>query len=129
MSFLTRLLIQIGLTTILLWAMVTYLGSYVGITGGWPAYAVIAIVLTLLNMFVRPILDLVIAPIRFIFGLIGLIIVNGLFLWILTAVTAQIDPAIATFAIRGGVLGWIIVAIVLGIGKMLIHMLTPAKKN
>ncbi len=129
MSLPTRLLLQVLLTTLLLWWMATTLPQYVGIGGGWPGYAVIAIILVLLNLVVRPILDLLAAPVKFVAGLIGLILVNAVFLWILTAVTAKLDPAIASFEIRGGVLGWVVVAVVLGIGKMLIHLATPKSKN
>ncbi len=129
MSLPTRLLLQVLLTTLLLWWMVTTFPQYVGIGGGWPGYAVVAIILVLLNFFVRPILDLLAAPVKFVAGLLGLIIVNAVFLWILTSITAKLDPSLASFEIRGGVLGWVVVAVVLGIGKMLIHLVTPKYKN
>jgi uncharacterized membrane protein YvlD (DUF360 family) len=129
MSLPTRLLLQILLTTLLLWWMATTLPQYVGIGDGWAGYAVIAIILVLLNLFVRPILDLLAAPVKFIAGLIGLILVNAVFLWILVTITGKLDPSMASFEIRGGILGWVVVAVVLGIGKMLIHLVTPAKKN
>ncbi len=129
MSLPLRLLLHVAVTTVLFWAMATYLPQYVGITGGWPAYFVLGVILALLNLLVRPVLDLIAAPVRLIAGLIALILVNGIFLWILVTITGKIDPRIATFEIRGGILGWIVVALIFAVAKTLLRLLTSSKSS
>lgn len=127
MSLPLRILLHVAITTLLFWALDVYLPQYVGITGGWPAYLILGIILALLNILVRPLLDLIAAPIKFIAGLIALILVNGVFLWLLVTIAEKIDPDVATFEIRGGVLGWIVVAVIFALLKTVLRMLIPKK--
>ncbi len=121
LSFPIRLIIQYALTILLLWLLTRIFPDYLMITGAWTALPILAAILLLLNMFVRPLLKAVTLPIRLVATLIAIILVNALFLWILESVLERIDPSVAMLVLSGGAVGWWVVAIALGIGNWLIH--------
>lgn len=129
MSLPSRILVQIGLTVLLLWWMTIGLPAYVAVTGGWPALLILAIILVFLNMIVRPVLNLVLLPIKLLAGILAILIANGVFLWLLLEIAKRMDPRFVTFEIRGGIVGWIVVAIVLGIANALFHVLLRPKRD
>lgn len=94
-----------------------YLPQYIAVFGGIPAYVIIGSLLTLGNLFLRPVLDIVTFPFHLFFTLATTIIVNGLFLWIVYQIVLMMDPAIVSLAILDGLTGWIVVSGVMGAGN------------
>lgn len=112
-----RLVLQYALTALLLWGMTMYLPDYLIIQGSAAALPTVAALVLLLNIFARPILKIITFPLRLLMTLVAVILVNALFLWILTSVAERFDPATALFLVQGGAGGWIVVAMILGIGN------------
>ena len=115
MSLPTRLLLHFLLTIALIWAMSIYLNAYFAVTGGWIAIVTIAALITLMNFLVRPILVLLTMPLKLFATLLAMIIVNGVFIWLTAKITAMMDVSVGTMEIRGGIVGWVVVAVVLGL--------------
>lgn len=120
-----RILLRAILNILLAWALATYLPQYVSISGGWIAYVVIGALLTLLHLLVRPLLDLLALPLHIIATLFSFFLVNGVFVWITLWIVQRMDPTVATFAIREGIVGWAVVIVVVGtanvVGRLLLH--------
>lgn len=112
------------LTIFLLWILARVLPNTLTIGGGAWALPTLAAVLLLLNTVLRPALSIIALPLKLFVTLLAVILVNAVFLWILQTVVAHLDPTIATLTIDGGTLGWIIVALSLGIGNWLIQKLS-----
>ncbi len=116
-----RLILQYALTVLLLWLITRYLPDYLIIDGGWMALPTVAALLMLLNMFARPVLKILTLPLKLFMTIVAIILVNALFLWILESIAARFDPATAILLVEGGLGGWIVVALVLGLGNWVIH--------
>ena len=112
-----RILLRFVLTIILVWALSTYLDQYFFVTGGWKAYVIIAALLTLMNLLVRPVLDLIVLPLKFFATILAVILVNGLFLWLTVWIVDHMERTLVTLDILGGIGGWIVVMLVLGVAK------------
>lgn len=102
---------------LLIWGMHTYLPQYFTIFGGAAAYVVVGSLLTLLNLSLRPLLSIITFPFRLLFTLFTAIVVNAFFLFVVYEIALQMDPNIVVLTITGGVMGWIVVSMVLGIGN------------
>lgn len=111
----TRLALRALLTMALVWVMAKYLPQYLGITGGIAAIIVTGALLTLLNLFVRPLLNVITFPLKLFATIIAIILANAVFLWMVMWVTERMDPTLIQFEVRGGILGWVIVSLLLGI--------------
>ncbi len=123
MKVLLRILLRFLLSIALVWALATYLDAYFFVTGGWKAFVIIAALLTLMNLLVRPILDLIVAPLRLLANLLAMILVNGIFLWLIVWIVDQMNPALVTLDIQGGIGGWIVVMLALGVAKWVMKLL------
>ncbi|MEK7591328.1 MAG: phage holin family protein [Patescibacteria group bacterium] len=123
LSLPVRTLIRFLLTIGLVWALATFLEDYVFISGGFIAYVIIGALLTLMNLLVRPVLNAVTLPLRLLATILALIIVNGLFLGITYWIAMRMDPSLVTFEILGGVGGWIVVMLILGIANWLMKII------
>ncbi len=117
-----RLLLRFLLTIVLVWAMATYMDQYFFVTGGWIAYVIIAALITLMNLIVRPILELVTLPLKLLATIVAIIIVNGVFVWLTILIISYMEPTLVTAEIQGGIGGWIVVAIILGLAKWLMKV-------
>ena len=115
MSSPTRLALRALLTMALVWVMATYLPQYLGITGGIAAIIVIGALLTLLNLFVRPLLNVITFPLKLFATILAIVLANAVFLWLVMQVIARMDPTLIQLEVRGGILGWVIVSLLLGI--------------
>lgn len=98
----------------LVWAMATYLDQYFALTGGWRAIVIVGALLTLLNLLVRPILAVLTLPLKLFAGILAVIVVNGVFVWLVHLLVLKMDPAIVGLEIFGGIWGWIVVASAIG---------------
>jgi putative membrane protein len=118
-----RILLRFVLTILLVWAMAKYLDQYFFVTGGLKAWVVIAALITLMNLFVRPILNVVTLPLRFFATMLAVILVNAVFLWLTVGIVKQMDPTMVLLDIQGGIGGWLVVALVLGFANWLMKMI------
>ena len=109
-----KLALKFVLNIVIVWALSAYLDQYFYVSGGIPAYIIIGALITLMNIFVRPILVLITSPLRLLATIIAIILVNGGFLYITELVVARMDPNLAQFEVLGGIGGWIVVSIVFG---------------
>ncbi|HVW66545.1 MAG TPA: phage holin family protein [Candidatus Peribacteraceae bacterium] len=117
-----RILIYYALTIAIVWWLAVNLSQYVFIDGGMRAYVTIAALLTLMNLLVRPVLHVLFAPFHFIFGAIATIALNWLFLYLTMRIAENFDRSIVVFDINGGIGGWLIVAIILGLANWLLRL-------
>ena len=129
MSLPLRLTIKFLLNCILVWALATYLDQYFQLTGSFPANViVVGALLTLMNMFVRPILELIMFPFKLFATIIAIIGVNGGFVQLIHMMTLEMRPDLVKLEIFGGLWGWIVVALLLGIANWVMKEVIPKKK-
>jgi uncharacterized membrane protein YvlD (DUF360 family) len=114
MSSPLKLALKFLINSILMWMLHTYLSDYVTIFGGMAAYVIIGALLTLMNLFVRPILHIATAPARFIFGLPFVILLNAAFFWLTYQIILRMDPTLVVLAVSGGWWGWTLVSVIVG---------------
>ena len=117
-----RLVLHFALTALAVWAMATFVGMYLSLSGGWKAIIVIASLLTLMDLLVRPILNIVLAPLKLVATLFALILLNGIFLWIAVHLAALMEPALVVFKIHG-LAGWIAISAILGVVHWIMKMI------
>jgi|GEM_PF-358441 len=129
MSLPIRVLLHAVLNILLVWALAHWLDQYFFLVGGAAAYVLVGCVLTLLNLLVRPILDLLLLPLRLLASLLAFILANALFLWLTLALVHRMDGDVVTLTIDGGIGGWLVVAIALGIGNWVIRHLLHARRR
>lgn len=118
-----RLLFRFLLTLVLVWVMDRYLDSYILITGGWKGFAIVAGIITVLNLLVRPILDLIVLPLRLLATILSIIVVNAAILWITVWLVDQLPGSLVGVTVLGGIAGWLILSIVLGLAKWVMSLL------
>ncbi len=111
----TRLALRALLTMALVWVMAKYLPQYLSISGGLAAIIVTGALLTLLNLFVRPLLNIITFPLKLFATIIAIILANTVFLWITMLIVAELDPTLIQFEIRGGIMGWVVISLLLGL--------------
>lgn len=122
-----RIIMRFLLTTLIVYLLSTYVDQYFALTRGVKAIFIIGALLTVMNVILRPVLSILLAPFHFLFGFLVTIAMNLFFVWLLVTITSTFDPALVTLAINGGVTGWIIIAIIVGIANTMIHFLTRSK--
>jgi uncharacterized membrane protein YvlD (DUF360 family) len=117
-----RLFTQTTLNILIVWAMVFYLPEYFVVEGGIVAYIVVGALITLLNLFARPIIYLISLPFRMFALILGIIIANGLFVQLLYEISSRFDQNMVIVDIRGGIVGWIVIAICFGLANWLMRL-------
>lgn len=116
MSLPLRITIRLVLTIALVGLMATYANQYFQVGGGFPAWVVIGSLLTLMNLFVRPLLEIITLPLKLFATIFALIIVNGGFMWLTHAIVLQMEPDLVTMELFG-MEGWLITAVALGLSN------------
>lgn len=114
-----KITIKTILNVALVWAMATYLPQYFDLSGGWRAIIIVGALLTLLNLLVRPLLGIVLLPLKLFATILAVIVVNGVFVWLVHLAVLRMDPAIVGLSIEGGVWGWVVVAAAIGFANWL----------
>ncbi|MDD5102767.1 MAG: phage holin family protein [Candidatus Peribacteraceae bacterium] len=109
-----KITIKAILNVALVWSMATYLDQYFALTGGWRAIIIVGALFTLLNLLVRPMLAVLTLPLKLFAGILAVIVVNGVFVWLVHILVLKMDPAIVGLEIYGGVWGWVVVAAAIG---------------
>jgi uncharacterized membrane protein YvlD (DUF360 family) len=93
------------------------------ISGGAPAYVIVGALISLMNMVVRPVLNLIVLPLRLFATIIAIILVNAIFLWITLKITMLMDPSLVILDIGEGIGGWITASLTLGFGNWVLHLI------
>lgn len=109
-----RLTLKFVLNIGIVWILAEFVDQYFFVGGGIPAYIIIGALITLMNIFVRPLLVILTSPLRLLATLVAMMIVNGGFLYFTLLITDRMDPEIVQFGILGGVGGWIVTSIIFG---------------
>jgi putative membrane protein len=115
-----RLIVRLLLTIALVWALPVILPGFITIEGGLAAIALIGVTLTLLNIIVRPIINILTFPLKLFMTVLAIILANAAFLWFLMKLVGMMDQQTVRFVIEGGVWGWIVVSLVLGLANWII---------
>ena len=115
-----KLTLKFALNVVLVWALSTYLGQYFSLDGGMPAYVIVGALITLLNIFFRPILAVLTLPLKLFATILAVIIANGAFVYVVHLVTLRMDPALVRLEIYGGAWGWIVVALCFGLANWIL---------
>lgn len=108
------LLIRFALTILLVWAMTQYLDQYFYVGGGWSAYTAVAALITLLNFLLRPLLNVILLPLKFFATFLAIVASNAFFLWVVREISLRFDPTVVTLDVRG-ITGWILAGLAFGI--------------
>jgi uncharacterized membrane protein YvlD (DUF360 family) len=106
-------LLNIGLV----WVMDMYLGQYFGLSGGIVGAIIVGALITLLNMFFRPVLAIILLPLKLFATIIAIIISNGAFIYVVHLATQRMDSSLVQLEIFGGPWGWIVVAVCFGLAN------------
>lgn len=80
MSFLTRAIIILVSNAIALFTAAYFVDGF-SIGPGWESYIKVAIILTAVNIFIRPLLKAIFSPIIFITLGLGVVVVNAIILY------------------------------------------------
>ena len=83
MRLLAKIIVITGLNAVALWVASQYIPGF-HFAGGAREFAVAAVILALLNFFIKPVLKLILGPIIILTLGLGLILVNALILYALT---------------------------------------------
>ena len=120
LSIPARVLLRAVLNIVLVWVLAEYFYAYFELTGGLAAYVIVGSLLTLMNLFIRPLLEVITMPIKLFFAtLLAIIIVNGVFVQLTTMIVERMQDNLVTLEIHGKLWGWLVIATVLGLGNWL----------
>ncbi|MEK7218578.1 MAG: phage holin family protein [Patescibacteria group bacterium] len=123
MSLPLRLTLRFALNVALVWALAAFVPQAFALGGGFPASVIIGALLTLMNLVVRPFLDVATLPLKLVATILAFILVNGAFVWLTAWIIQRMDPALGSLQVQGGLPGWLSVILVFGIGNWLMKML------
>jgi len=112
-----KLVLKTALNIALVWAMSVYLNQYFGLSGGIVAAIIVGALITLLNIFFRPILAIILLPLKLFATIIAIIISNGAFIYVVHLATQRMDSSLVQLEIYGGPWGWIVVAVYFGLAN------------
>jgi uncharacterized membrane protein YvlD (DUF360 family) len=115
-----KLVLKFAFNVIVVWVLANYLGQYFGLDGGIPAAVIVGALMSLLNIFFRPILNVITLPLRFFATIVAVMIVNGAFIYVIHLFTLRMDPGLIQLEIYGGPWGWIVVAMSFGFANWLL---------
>ncbi len=108
-----RIFLSAILTILVVWLLATYLPQYFSLQGGLTAVVTVGSLLTLLNLLVRPLLNIITFPLRLFATLVAMILVNGGVLYLTVLITEKMQGSGIVLTIYG-ITGWLVVAVCLG---------------
>jgi putative membrane protein len=114
MHWLWRVLITTAGNALALWVANRYVPGF-AVSANLGQLLLLAFVLALLNFVLKPILDLIFAPVIILTLGIGVLIVNGIIIWLLPAIASRIDflhGSITIQSIPALVIGTILISVV-----------------
>jgi putative membrane protein len=104
-------------TLIVLWALQHFTGDLLQISNGVLGLGVITLLLTVLNIIVRPILHIITLPLSLFTSVIAAIIVNGVIFELVQFIARQFLPTVAMVSLQAGIMNWLLVVLVLGVSN------------
>lgn len=124
MSLPLRITITVLATIALVWALATHADQYFQLSGGLPAWIVVGVLLTLMNMIVRPVLHLVTLPLKLFATIFAIILTNSVFLWLTVQIIHRMEPELVQLEIFG-LEGWILTASAFGLEHWILKKILP----
>lgn len=115
--FLIKLVVNIAMV----WVMAAYLPAYFVFSGGVSGYILIGLLITLMNVLVRPVLNILTAPLKLIAALLAVIVVNGAIVYATVLIISKMESNLVSLGIGGGFAGWLAVALAFGFGNWLLR--------
>lgn len=109
--------LKFALNVALVFALAVYLPQYFGVTGGYVAYVIIGALISLLNIFFRPFLSVLLLPLKFVATIIAVIVVNGVYVYVVQLISQYMDSTLVTLQIYGGPWGWIVISLCFGLAN------------
>jgi uncharacterized membrane protein YvlD (DUF360 family) len=112
-----RVFINVGIV----WWLDRSFGDFFALDGGYQGIALVGLTFTALNMIVVPILNVISLPIKFFAWIIAFILVNAGAVWLTLWFIATLNVPGVSLAIEGGIIGWILVSVLFGVGNWLVR--------
>jgi putative membrane protein len=123
MKFLLRIALRYGLTALTIYGLLQYTPQYLTLTPPIQGVLVAALIVAVLNALVRPVLKLITMPIGWVAGALAIIIVNGVFIQLVSMIADGL-PNLLQLEITGGLMGWVVIALALGISNWIVKIIT-----
>jgi putative membrane protein len=120
MHWLARVAITTAGNALALWAVNRYVPGF-AVSMDWGQLLLLALVLAILNFVLKPILDLIFAPVIIITLGFGVLIVNGIIVWLLPIIATHIDFLHGSISIQS-ILALAIGTIIISIVNFIIHL-------
>lgn len=95
--------------------------TYFVLQGGVKALVLVGLILTFLNWIVVPILHILALPIKLFAWIVAFFLVNMASLWLTVWFVTALEVEGMSLAIQGGIIGWLILSLFLGIGNWLVR--------
>ena len=89
MKFLAKIIVTIAVNAFALWAAANYIPGFT-ITADFKGFLVLALILSALNYFLKPIITLILGPVIVLTLGLGIFLVNALMLFILDKLSTNI---------------------------------------
>jgi putative membrane protein len=116
--------VQIAINAIALWVAVWLLRPGIQFTGVWWKLVLVAIVFSLVNTYVRPILRILTLPISVLTLGIFLLVINAVMLLLVSAVSSQLNLDFHVANFGAAFIGAIVISVV---GFLVAVAITPAR--
>ena len=114
MRKLAEVIAMVFVNALVFWGLNNYLDGF-EVAGDWRQIAGVAVIFTLLNLILKPVLKLVLGPVIILTLGLGLILVNVLMLFILDRITNNLTIL--------GILPLLYAAIVVGLSNFVVHII------
>lgn len=114
------LIFRLLLNIFLVWLLATQFPSQFALAGGWKSVLIVGALVTALNLVLRPALALITFPLKLFLSLVAILLVNGIFVWLLVTLAGLIDPTLLQIH---GFTGWVLVALFLGAGNWIMKVI------
>ena len=122
-SFASRILLKFVGNILLIYGLFLYIPTVFIIQNTVINMAVIAFVITVLNQFIRPILQILTLPLSLFASILSILIVNGIILQGTVMILQSLQLQSVTLAIGGGLFGWLVLTFIFGLGNWLLQLL------
>jgi len=114
MRKLAEVIAMVLVNALVFWGLNNYLDGF-EVAGDWRQIAGVAVIFTLLNLILKPVLKLVLGPVIILTLGLGLILVNVLMLFILDRITNNLTIL--------GILPLLYAAIAVGLSNFIVHII------
>ena len=116
-SLLARAIIKIIVNIAVVWFLTNYFSQYFTLTGGLQGVVIAGLLLGVLNILVRPVLEILTLPIKLFATLIAVIIVHGVLIQVAVWLLQQPFNSTIVLTINGGLVGWVFTMCIIGVSN------------